>query len=85
MNRSRETKRNGGQLFHENEKKTTKKNNQRPPMVLLSKLAHFSLLRTFLANELMGWLMELPLKEFRLKGATILAKSSGTWQPYLRL
>lgn len=45
MNRSRETKRNGGQLFHENEKK--KKNNQRPPMVLLSKLAHFSLLRTF--------------------------------------
>ena len=54
MNRSRETKRNGGQLFHENEKKTTKKNNQRPPMVLLSKLAHFSLLRTFLANELMG-------------------------------
>ena len=46
MNRSRETKRNGGQLFHENEKKT-KKNNQRPPMVLLSKLAHFSLLRTF--------------------------------------
>ena len=44
MNRSRETKRNGGQLFHENEKK---KNNQRPPMVLLSKLAHFSLLRTF--------------------------------------
>lgn len=45
MNRSRETKRNGGQLFHENEKK--KNNNQRPPMVLLSKLAHFSLLRTF--------------------------------------
>lgn len=25
MNRSRETKRNGGQLFHENEKKKTKK------------------------------------------------------------
>ena len=45
MNRCRETKRNGGQLFHENEKK--KNNNQRPPMVLLSKLAHFSLLRTF--------------------------------------
>ena len=45
MNRSRETMRNGGQLFHENEKK--KNNNQRPPMVLLSKLAHFSLLRTF--------------------------------------
>ena len=45
MNRSRKTKRNGGQLFHENEKK--KQNNQRPPMVLLSKLAHFSLLRTF--------------------------------------
>ena len=45
MNGSRETKRNGGQLFHENEKK--KKNNQRLPMVLLSKLAHFSLLRTF--------------------------------------
>ena len=30
MNRSRETKRNGGQLFHENEKKKKKKIKDRP-------------------------------------------------------